>query len=79
MLYFEAAGKTVKYFGQGIARECMPRASPVTLFLSHCFMECWDTCGLMWGSAVMHKKLKQGLLIAISLKCEFLVCSTFHL
>lgn len=44
VLYFEAAGKTVKGFGQGIACECMPRASPVTLFLSHCFMEFWD----MW-------------------------------
>lgn len=70
VLYFEAAEKSVKYFGKGIAHECMPRAS-LTLFLSHCFMECWDTCGLMWCSAVMQKKLKQCLLIVIFLKCEF--------
>lgn len=79
VLYFGAAGKTVKCFGQGIACEFMPRASLVTLFLSHCFLECWDTCGLMRGSSVMHNNLKQRLLIASSRKYEFWVCSTFHL
>jgi len=79
VLYFGAAGKTVKCFAQGIACEFMPRASLVTLLLSHCFLECWDTCGLMRGSSVMHKNLKQRLPIAISLKCEFWLCSAFHL